>query len=399
MAPLTAELLYIDAPTGLAGDMLLAGLLSCGAELESLLCDLRRLDVGPWDLQVKTVQQHSLAALQVDISYPHQHQHRHLSDIREIINKAELPPAAAERALKTFGLLAQAEAAVHGCSPEEVHFHEVGAVDSILDICGVCLALEQLQIKKVYCTPLPLSHGWVDCEHGRLPVPAPAVAQLLQGMRMQSSPLEGELITPTGAALLRAVEADQDPAPAFRVLANGRGAGHRVLPQPNAVHLMLGELAPVEPGRDTVEVIYTNIDNSSGEALATLWEQAFALGALDMCYTPLLMKKGRPAWQLQMIVPDGQADRFAPLIFRETGSIGCRISRERRIVMERRIISVETEFGPVAVKLSGNNIAPEADCVKAVAEAKGLPAKEVYAAALSAAYAQLHGDQLNAQAD
>ena len=393
MAPLTAELLYIDAPTGLAGDMLLAGLLDCGLALEPILKELKKLDLGPWELKTERVSQHGIVAMQVDIQYPHQHQHRHLSDIRKLIQTAEFPQPAEAMALRTFQILAQAEAAAHGCSIEEVHFHEVGAVDSILDICAVSLALHQLQIAEVFCSALPLSQGWVDCEHGRLPVPAPAVANLLEGMQVHGSHLEGELITPTGAALLKAMGAKQIPPPAFGIIAHGRGAGHRVLPQPNAVHLVLGDSGRRSYHRDVVDVIRTNIDDSSGETLAMLWEKAFAMGALDMCYTPLLMKKGRPAWQLQMIVPECTADQFARLIFEETGSIGCRVNRERRLVAERSIINVYTQYGRVAVKISGNNIAPEADCAKAVAERSGVPFKEVYAAALTAAYSALHGEE------
>ncbi|MDO4732760.1 MAG: nickel pincer cofactor biosynthesis protein LarC [Bacillota bacterium] len=393
MAPLIAELLYIDAPTGLAGDMLLAGLLDCGAELEPILRELRKLDLGPWELKAEKISQHGIMAMQVDIEYPHQHQHRHLSDIRKLIQDAGFPPAAEERALLTFQILAQAEAAAHGCDIEEVHFHEVGAVDSILDICAVSLALHQLQVEQVYCSELPLSRGWVDCAHGRLPVPAPAVANLLLGMKVHGSTLEGELITPTGAALLKAMGAKQIPPPAFGILCHGRGAGHRELSQPNAVHLILGDSERRVYHRDVVDVLRTNIDDSSGETLAVLWEKAFAMGAMDMCYSPLLMKKGRPAWQLQMIVPEGQADKFACLIFAETGSIGCRVNRERRLVAERNIINVYTQYGKVAVKISGNNIAPEAESARAAAAQAGVPFKEVYAAALTAAYSELRGEE------
>lgn len=390
MAPLTADLLYIDSPTGLAGDMLLAGLIDCGADVEWIRGQLRKLDLGPWELKTQRVTQQGISAMQVDISYPHQHSHRHLSDINQLIRGANLPPAATELALRTFHLLGEAEASAHGCSLEEVHFHEVGAVDSILDICGVSLALTQLGVKDVYCQALPLGHGWVDCEHGRLPVPAPAVVNLLEGMHLQGTTLEGELITPTGAALLRAMNAKQCPPPPFGYMRHGRGAGHRQLPVLNAVYLMLGRGSEGEYIRDVVDVLYTNIDDCSGESLAVLWEKAFALGALDLCYSPLYMKKGRPAWQMQMMVPEGQTDPFVDLIFKETSAIGCRVSRERRIIQERRMINVYTEFGRVEVKVSGNNIAPEADSVQAVAARNGRPFKDVFNAALAAAYGQLH---------
>lgn len=386
MAPLTADLLYIDAPTGLAGDMLLAGLLDCGLDQEELIRDLRKLDLGPWSLQTTPLTQQGLAARQVEIVYPPQHQHRHLQDIQALIRQADLPKAGAELALKTFRLLAEAEAAAHGCGVEAVHFHEVGAVDSILDICGVSLGLCRLGVERVYCSPLPWSRGWVDCTHGRLPVPAPAVARLLTGLQVQGTELEGELITPTGAALLRAAAVQQTPPPAFQVVATGCGAGHRQLPVPNAVRLTLGRSGEADPCRDEVEVLRTNIDDSPGETLGALWEQAFGAGALDLCYVPLLMKKGRPAWQIQMIVPAGQGDRFAAMLFAETGAIGCRITRERRVKAERRLETVETAFGPILVKVSGENLAPEADSVQAAAQRSARPFKLVYAAALAEAW-------------
>lgn len=385
MAASTAKTIYIDAPTGLAGDMLLAALLDLGGDPEALLAALRRLPIGDWQLTITPVSQQGLAALDVAITYPHQHQHRHLADIEELIGSAGFPARAEALARNAFRLLAEAEAAAHGCSLQEVHFHEVGAVDSILDICGVALLADMLDIREVYCSPLPLTNGYVDCEHGRLPVPAPAVAYLLRGFRLVPSEMQGEAVTPTGAALLQALGAGNG-MPDFLLEKVGRGAGKRKLATVNMVRVLLGSpVALAGPDRDTVEVLYANLDDCGGETLAALWEQAFALGALDMCYSPLLMKKGRPAWQLQLIVPDGRSGEFAPLLFSESTTLGCRVSRECRYKAPRRSVTVPTPYGPVAVVLSGNTLSPEAESVRRAAAEHQTPFKQVYNAALAAA--------------
>lgn len=387
------RILYLDAASsGLAGDMLFAALLDAGADFDSLLARLRGLPLDSWRIDYSRVRQHGLEAADIAIHYPPQHIHRHLEDILAIIAAAGFPPRAEAVACRAFELLAAAEATAHGCDKEQVHFHEVGAVDSILDICGVALAADALDIGAVYASALPLSQGFVDCEHGRLPVPAPAALHLLRGWPLSASDLMGELVTPTGAALLRALEA-QPKLPDFTLCAVGQGAGKRQLPRPNILRALVGEtaaapIAGAGPGfsYDQVDVIEANIDDSSGEMLAALWDRAFALGAKDMCYTPLLMKKGRPAWQVQLIVPWGEAARFAPLLFAETSAIGCRCRSEQRILAPRRSIAADTAYGPIAVKISGQNIAPEADSVQAAAARHNTPFKQVYQAALAAAY-------------
>ena len=266
-------------------------------------------------------------------------------------------------------------------------------MDSLLDICGVALLVDQLEIQEVYCSPLPLTSGYVDCEHGRLPVPAPAVAQLLQGFRLTPSAIQGEAVTPTGAALLQALAA-RCTMPEFTLEGVGRGAGKRQLAEINMVRLLLGSsTAAAGLERDAVEVIYANLDDCSGETLAALWDKAFNQGALDMCYSPLLMKKGRPAWQLQLIVPEGRAAAFAPLLFAETTTLGCRVSREYRYKAPRRSIKVATPYGQITVIYGGNTVAPEAESVRQAAAATGKPFKEISNAALAAALAQISVDE------
>ncbi len=381
-----SRILYLDCPTGIAGDMLLAALLDAGGQLEMLQSQLSQLDLGDWQLDCQPVSKNGISALHLEVSFPHQHHHRHYSDIRALIESTDWPQRAQKMALSCFKVLAEAEAQVHSCTVEGVHFHETGAVDSIIDICGVALLLDQMNIDQIYFSPLPLSSGTVECAHGILPVPAPAAALLMRGMQLLPSPLIGETITPTGAAILKGCQAIQT-MPQMQLIAIGYGAGSRnFAQQPNVLRALLGEdtkTAVDDMEQDNVEVLRTNIDDASGELLGQLWEKAFALGALDMSYTPLMMKKGRPGWALELIVPAGRGAEFARLIFRESSTIGIRVTEMKRFLLPRRCETVETAFGPITVKISGDTIAPEADQVAAVAVQKGVSFKNVYQAAIA----------------
>ncbi len=376
------KIAYLDCPTGISGDMLLAALIDAGAPLDQIREQLKKLDLDSWQIEQQTVIKQGLAAQHVVVSFERQHYHRNLADILALIEAADFPPKASELASAAFKLLAAAEAKVHGCSIGEVHFHEVGAVDSILDICGVMLSLDYLQIEQVYCSALPLSEGSVECQHGRIAVPAPAVVQLLKGMILAPSGCRGELITPTGAALLKAVAAEQQ-TPCFRLLSVGAGAGTKELAEANILRVMIGE---IDDSKDeSVDVLRTNIDDASGELLGQLWDKAINDGALDISYSPLLMKKGRPAWELQLIVPTGESGRFAQLIFEHTTTFGLRVSREQRIIAPRHKDTVKTIYGEIGVTISGNTIAPEYEDCLAAADSNKVSFKQVYAAALAAA--------------
>ena len=392
-----SKILYLDCPTGIAGDMLLSSLLELGADREKLLADLRLLPLGDWEMELTEVSRGGIKGLHLDFTFPHQHHHRHYRDIKAMLEDVTplWPAAAAVLAKKIFAALAEAEAYVHGCAIDEVHFHEAGAVDSVLDICGAALVLTQMQIDQVYFSPLPLSEGFVDCEHGRLPLPAPAAAKLMEGLTLIPCPVIGETVTPTGAAILKGCSAIQD-RPAMKLLKCGHGAGTKDFPaMPNILRAMLGEAdGESSLSNDTVEVLRTNIDDASGELLGQLWEKAFALGALDMSYTPLMMKKGRPGWALEMIVPDGKSAEFARLIFRHTTTIGLRVSKERRLILPRRVEKIRTVYGDIAIKISGDTAAPEAEQVAAAAEKHGVSFKLVYEAAAAAFFAKQTKEQL-----
>lgn len=381
------KILYLDCPTGIAGDMLLAALVDAGADSDKLCEQLRQLPIGEWEMSFSRVEKQGISALHTEITFPHQHHHRTYRDIRELIDATNWTQRAKELAQSCFLALAQAEAKVHNATIDEVHFHEAGAVDSLLDMCGASLLIDQLQISGIYFSQLPLSSGTVTCAHGILPVPAPAAALLMQGMRLFASELQGETVTPTGAALLAGSGAIQQ-LPAMTIQSIGYGAGSRDFEQqPNVLRAIIGNdnsdsNTPLL--QDSVEVLHSNIDDGSGELLAQLWEKAFAMGALDMSYAPLMMKKGRPAWRLELIVPDGRAGEFAELIFRESCTSGLRYHRENRYLLSRRLQQVSTAFGEIAVKISGDTIAPEADQVAAAAAQAKTSFKTVYQAAIAA---------------
>jgi len=377
---------YFHCPSGISGDMALAALIDAGAPVSELERQLRHLDLPSWDIKLNQAQKNGIACTQISFNLPEEKKHRHLHDMEKIITAAHFAPKIENFALATFRRLAEAEARVHGCGAEEVHFHELGGADTILDIVGFSLAMDLLGIEEVYASSLPLSHGFVDCAHGRMPVPAPAVMELLQGAQVYQSPLEGELITPTGAALLMTA-IKGFTLPDFTPEKIGRGGGQKDLPSPNILTVMLGECQT----QDSVEVIRTWIDDASPELLGNLWQLAFAAGALDMAYSPIMMKKGRPAWELTVLAKEGQGQKLAQLLFEQTTTIGLRICREQRLVQERQIITVDTIYGAIDIKISGvlgnpnSTIAPEYQSCLDAATRNKVAIKAVYNTAIAAA--------------
>lgn len=377
---------YLDCPSGIAGDMLLAALLDAGADLERIEKQLAQLPLEPWRMELSWVSKGGIMARQLDFCFEPGRHHRAYRDIRTLLEQTDWPEPALAVARRTFAALAEAEAAVHGCSIDEVHFHEVGALDSLLDICGVALALADLHIDRVYVSDLPLSQGYVDCAHGRLPLPAPAAARLLTGLRLIPSDIRGETVTPTGAALLHGCAARQEQ-PSLILERIGQGAGHYDFAgQPNILRVLLGRDDDAAQGllRDQVDVLRSHIDDASGELLGQLWDKAFALGALDMSYTPLLMKKGRPAWELTLIAPPGRAAEFARLIFSQTTTLGLRCCRENRWLLPRQSAKVVTAYGEINLRCGGDTVSPEADEVAEAAARCGVSFKQVYQAVLAA---------------
>jgi uncharacterized protein (TIGR00299 family) protein len=403
-------LLWLDCFSGISGDMLLGALLHASLDLATLQESLATLPLSGYSLEAEPVTEHGISGvrLQVRLDEHAPHAHRRLADITALLDAASLPERAHERAQAIFQRLAQAEATIHGTTPEEVTFHEVGAVDSIVDIVGAALALDLLDVTDVYCSELPLTSGRVRSAHGALPVPAPATLELLKGTDAvwRSVPTEGELVTPTGAALVAALARFERPA--MRLSAVGYGFGTRKLPWANCLRVVVGS-APeasrrAEAGfeRDEVTVIEANIDNMTGEALGWLMEHLLASGALDVSYTPSQMKKNRPATLLTVIARPEDTSELAARILRESATLGVRMHHAERLKAGREVREIETPLGPVRVKLKTIGAAiiavtPEYDDCRALAEKLKLPVETVMARVTHAARTHFHLDAAGAE--
>jgi uncharacterized protein (TIGR00299 family) protein len=367
---------------GAAGDMTLASLIAAGAPLRKIVDSLRNLDAA-FDIVTERVEVSGVGALRAAVSYPEEHSHRTFRDICALAEGASLPDRVASRAVEVFRRLAVAEGAVHGKDPEEVSFHEVGAVDSIVDVVGSCVALELLGAETVSCSPLPMGSGVVEASHGPLPVPGPATLEILRGSRVRWVDEPHEMTTPTGAALMSILTGDvfSDAAPPMELRAVGYGAGRtRLENTPNLLRAVLGEL---EGPAGDVELLEANVDDAPGEFLGASVERLLMGGALDAWLEPIVMKRGRGAHKVCALVHSGDRERLARLLMRETGTLGVRHLRVGRTVAERRHLTVELPYGRCRVKvgsLDGEDfvVAPEYSDTVRLAETTGLPLPEVY---------------------
>jgi len=384
---------YLDCSSGISGDMLLAALLDAGVDARRLLRELKKMRLGFYEFKLTRAVRGNLVGARVDIRIPAQQPPRKLGDIEEMMGKTELAETVKEKALKIFRRLAEAEGKLHNLPPGEVHFHEVGAVDAIIDIVGACLGLELLEVSELTCSPLNVGGGRVEAEHGSLPVPAPATAELLKEIPIYSTGIEGELVTPTGAAIVSTLASSFGPMPPMKVERIGYGAGEKDIPgQANVTRLFVGESVEVvkpQPGAagdELVSVIEANLDDMSPQLYGYFVEQALAAGALDVTCSAVQMKKNRPGLLVTVLCAPESSDALAQLLFEQTTTIGLRIYEARRKVLEREFVSVETPFGEVRVKVGKRegkvlNVAPEyEDCQRLAAE-KSVPLKEVILAA------------------
>ena len=385
---------YLDCHSGISGDMFLGALLDldAGFSLDFLKNTLAGLPLHGYELRLEPFQDKGILGSRFDvvlsehdISIP---QVRRLSDIEAILHASTLSNKVREIAITIFRCLAQAEAKVHGTGVEEVHFHEVGAIDAIIDITGAAIALEALGISQLYASSLPLSSGHVQTAHGILPVPAPATLEILRQVpaRWKPSSAEGEMVTPTGAAILATRARFQTPAMFIERV--GYGFGRKQFPWPNCLRVCLGragnsnkqsELAD----SDWVTVIESNIDNMTGELLGGLMDKLFAAGALDVNYTPIQMKKNRPAVMLTIICQVEEGNALSELLLSESSTLGVRISQVQRIKAQRVLENLQTPFGPVSIKIKrlGNRVisaTPEYEDCQRIALEKGIPLEDVY---------------------
>jgi pyridinium-3,5-bisthiocarboxylic acid mononucleotide nickel chelatase len=376
------KLCYLDAFSGISGDMTVGALIDAGASSEGVLDALRSIDTGA-RFEVEKTARRGISASKFRVhldSAPTKH--RHLPKILSMIDAAAISDRAKQNATAVFQRLGEAEASVHGVPVEKVHFHEVGAADSIADIVGACVALDLLGVEQIHASAINVGSGTVNTEHGVLPVPAPATAALLAGKPIYSRGPELELTTPTGAALAVTLATGFGPLPAMRISAIGHGAGDRDFTQhANVLRVLIGESTAAREAT-LVSVIEANIDDSSPQVLGYALERLMDAGALDASLSPLQMKKNRPGSLLRVIAKPEDQERLAEIVFAETSTLGLRVSAAERRVEERRIVQVATEYGPVRIKVSsGGNFAPEYEDCRAIAALKNVPLQAVLRAA------------------
>ena len=377
--------LYLDCYAGISGDMTVAALLDLGVPLEHVQSELLKLALpaDSFELSASRTERHHLPALKFDVAVHDHHTHRHYGGIDAMIAASTLAEPVKERSRRIFRRLAEAEAKIHGVAVEDVHFHEVGAVDSIVDIIATAVCLEYLGVDQVYAAPLPLGSGFVMTAHGRLPVPAPATAELLRGLAVHDQCGPGERVTPTGAAIVAALATATSPRPPLTLTGIGCGAGGKDFEDcPNILRAFLGQVQEPAETSDAILVVETNIDDSTPEVLGYVMERLLEKGALDVFFTPIQMKKNRPATQLSFLCRPEQRDDLARLVLLETSAIGVRCYPANRIKLERRIEEIETDFGPVRFKQvfdQGRYLrsTPEYDDCRRIARERDIPCREV----------------------
>lgn len=387
------NLLRIDSIGGASGDMLLSLLADLGADLNEISAQVTKADAGSFVISSEKIEDKGISGTRAAVAVEEQHHHRHLKDILLIIEKSGLSPKAKELASKTFDRLAEAEGSVHGISKDKVHFHEVGALDSIVDILGACAGLCMLNIDAVTVSALPTGTGTVECAHGVMPVPAPATAELLLGHPVICSGEKGEMVTPTGAALLMEWKSSlPNPppgTPSMQLTSVGYGIGHRSMSRPNVIRgLILSDEACSTLSDECLE-LQTNVDDMSPEQAGYLQKRLLELGALDVICAPVYMKKERPGMLLTVLCRPADGESLRETIFRESTSLGIRESFKLRTILKRKIVEVETEFGTIRIKtgILGDDIvtsSPEYEDCARLATKHNAPFKKVYDSATRA---------------
>ena len=393
------KIAYFDCFSGISGNMVLGALLDAGLGLDALKEALAGLKVSGYEIEARKVLKRYIAGTLVDVKTQEEGVGRHLGDILDIIEGSTLPEDVKGRAGAIFIRLAETEARVHGVNVEEIHFHEVGGLDAIVDIVGSVVGLKLMGIEEVYSSPLHLGRGFVKCAHGLLPVPSPATMELVKGVPTYGRDIEAELTTPTGAAIITTLAKGFGRAPLMEVEAIGYGAGHRDLPIPNLLRVSIGKA--VEPrGRDyeedVVTLIEANIDDMNPELYEHVMERLFEKGALDVFLTPIQMKKSRPAVKLSAIVRTADLSGVLDAFFDETTTLGVRLYEAKRKKLNRGSLVVKTRYGKVGVKVGKlgdvvKNISPEYEDCRRIALQLGIPLKEVYEEAKRAAR-EMRGD-------
>lgn len=406
--------LYFDCFAGASGDMILGALVAAGADARALREQLALLDVSEFEVSFEAVDRSGISATHARVRCADEKQHRHLSAILKIIADSRLSAAVKSRASRIFERLGEAEARVHNVPVERIHFHEVGAMDAIIDVVGACIGFELLSIERFVSSPLHVGSGTVEMAHGRFPVPPPAVTELLRDAPIYATDIKGELVTPTGAAIISTVSAEFGVLPRMRVAATGYGAGTREYKDfPNVLRVIVGETdedaATARDAaatgseklllREALVMIETNLDDTTPQVLGYVMERAFALGALDCFLTPVQMKKNRPGTLVSILCRPAEQEALTQLLFDETTTLGVRSYEVERRALEREFVKVETKFGAISVKVAradGGRVskaAPEFEDCRAAALGAGVPLHVVETAARSAFDALAAGEK------
>jgi uncharacterized protein (TIGR00299 family) protein len=381
--------LYFDCFAGASGDMILGALVGAGADAQKLRDQLQLLDVSNFDVSFHTVDRSGISATRAEVKTEDEKHHRHLSTILKIIERSRLSSAVKSRAARIFSRLAEAEARVHNVAVESVHFHEVGAMDAIIDVVGACIGFELLNVERFIASPLHTGSGTVEMAHGRFPVPPPAVVELLRDAPTYATDIQGELLTPTGAAIISTLCESYGAMPQMRVASVGYGAGGREYERfPNVLRVLVGETEG-DAGDERLLIVETNLDDVSPQIVGHLMERAFERGALDCFFTPVQMKKNRPGVLISILCRPQDRETFYQLLFNETTTLGVRSHEVERRALPRETMLVETEFGAIRVKVARTqgrivNATPEYEDCRAAARKFDAPLRDVEAAARAA---------------
>lgn len=383
------NILYFDCVAGASGDMILAALLAAGLDEGALRDRLAGLRLPGFDLQVERVQKSGIAATHVEVLVADDVPERHLRDLVAIVQAADLPAAVTQKSVAILRRIGEVEAGIHAApDAEHVHLHELGGLDTLVDVVGAVSGIDLLGVDKVICSPIPLGRGFTRSAHGRIPVPAPATVALLQGAPVVGIDVEGETVTPTGAALLTSLASGYGPIPPMTLKSVGYGAGRKDWAIPNVLRVLTGETETKGLQQETLAVLETNIDDLNPETYEYAMARLFAAGALDVFLAPVQMKKNRPATLLSVLCRPELVNPLSEILFAETSTLGVRRHDVLRTCLPREIRTVETPYGPVRVKVAthgtASKAAPEYEDCRRAAEAHGVPLREVYLAALAA---------------
>jgi len=388
--------LYFDCFAGASGDMILGAMVAAGVDPNYLRDQLSLLRVDGFSIDFETVDRSGLSATYARVETAHEHKHRHLADIKQIIEASDLPEYVKALSVQIFTRLAEAESRVHNEPVEHVHFHEVGALDAIVDVVGAAICFDYLDIGRFVCSPLHVGSGMVQMAHGRFPIPPPAVAELLKGVPFYATDIQGELLTPTGAAILTSVCSEYGPIPEMTTESVGYGAGTREYQDfPNVLRVLFGETKE-HPNDDLLWMLETNLDDASPQIIGHVMDRVLELGALDCFFTPVQMKKNRPGVLLSVLCRPEEKEAVMKLLFMETTTLGIRSYEVQRRGLQRTVVRVETQYGTIDVKvalLEGRvvNEMPEFEQCRAAAARANVPLKVVEDAARVALAKTRHG--------